>query len=306
MTRKFRLWNVVHWALEGEPVTWAAQLERHQAETPAFGVVAGMGVGDWSPVEAFCERRRLPCVLPQLERVPDIVPQGSRFFSVYFHAGLEQVADLAIAALHDLGVREVEVWADGVSPSTLQRIDTRLQLASMARTDRAHGPGQAVMSLMHPEAHLRKWQARSAAPDVLAWLPGPHWQTAAQWLAGSVGARTALLVSALRPGDEADPILRRARAWQRDVGLAALPSDVTGMTLYAATVMGETLLHLDFDFTPEYAIELIEHRLESMVPLSPYPRLAIGPDQRVASKGSYLGEVQDGHVSWAWHPTAAR
>jgi hypothetical protein len=174
------------------------------------------------------------------------------------------------------------------------------------RIDRARGEGQAVLSLLPPDAHLRRWQAREAAPAVLAWLPGPRWQTPAQWLAGSAGAPTALLVNALRPGDEAEPILRRTQAWLRDTGLSSLPPDVAGMTLYAATVFGETLMHLDFEFTPEYALELIEHRLESMLPLSPYPRLAIGPDQRVASKGSYVGEVQDGRVAWAWQPTPAR
>jgi mono/diheme cytochrome c family protein len=306
MTRKFRLWSVVHWALEGDSSTWAAQLERHQAETPVFGVVAGMGVGDWSPVERFCERRRLPCVLPQIERVPDLGPQEARFFSVYFHAGLDQDAGLAIAALQRHGVRDVELWADGVSPSTLQRIDARLQAAGLARVDHARGPGQAVLSLLPPDAHLRRWQARDAAPDVLGWLPGPRWQASSQWLAGSAGASTALLVSALRPSDESAPILRRTQAWLRDAGLAELPADVAGTTLYAATVMGETLLHLDFDFTPEYALELMEHRLESMVPFGAYPRLAIGPDQRVASKGSYVGEVRSGRVAWEWQPTPAR
>jgi hypothetical protein len=64
------------------------------------------------------------------------------------------------------------------------------------------------------------------------------------------------------------------------------------------------MAHLDFDFTREYMLELLEHRLESIVPLSPYPRLAIGPDQRVASKGSYLGVMRDGRISWQWQVAA--
>jgi len=306
MNRKFRLWNVVHWALVGDPATWAAQLERHQAETPVFGVVAGMGAGDWSPIEAFCERRRLPCILPQLERIPDLDGQRPRFFSVYFHAGLAQDAALAIAALQRSGVRAVELWADGVSPATRQEVELQLTAAGLTGVERARGPGQAVLSLLAPDAHLLRWQARASAPEVLGWAAGPHWQSSARWLAGSAGASTALLISELRPADEAATILRRTEAWLRDAGLSALPLDVAAMTLYAATVLGETMLHLDFDFTPEYALELIEHRLESMIPLSPYPRLSIGPDQRVASKGSYIGQVQDGRIAWEWQPTPIR
>jgi hypothetical protein len=59
-------------------------------------------------------------------------------------------------------------------------------------------------------------------------------------------------------------------------------------------------VHLDFGFTPEYLLELLEHGLENVIPWSPYPRLAIGPDQRIASKGSWIGEVREGRVEWQW------
>ena len=41
---------------------------------------------------------------------------------------------------------------------------------------------------------------------------------------------------------------------------------------------------------------LLEHGLENVVPWSPYPRLAIGPGQRIASKGSWIGAVEGGRV----------
>ena len=47
-------------------------------------------------------------------------------------------------------------------------------------------------------------------------------------------------------------------------------------------------------------LELLEHGLENVIPWSPYPRLAIGPDQRIASKGSWVGEVREGRVAWQW------
>jgi len=304
MSRKFRVWKLVHWALDGDPQTWAAQLERYQAEAPVFGVMSGMGTGDWSAVEAFCERRRLPCILPQIDQVPIEADASSRFFSLYFHAGLEHDLGLAIDALQRAGVRRVELWMNDANVRPKERVAIQVQNAGLTLVDEARGPSEAVLSTLAPDEHLARWRARRSVPDAVAWLPGARWQPAQQWLDGTQGAATAVLVTPLRPSDEAAASMRRARDWLRSNGLLTLPDDVATTTLYAATVFGEAFAHLDFDFTREYALELIEHRLESMPPMSPYPRLAIGPDQRVASKGSYVGTVRTGRVDWQWKTSA--
>jgi hypothetical protein len=108
------------------------------------------------------------------------------------------------------------------------------------------------------------------------------------------------IVSPLRQGADLERVLARTRAWQRAQGLEALPTEVSAAALQAATVLGEGLAHLDFGFTPEYLLELLEHGLENVVPWSPFPRMAIGPDQRIAVKGSQLGEVRNGVVTWQW------
>jgi hypothetical protein len=46
----------------------------------------------------------------------------------------------------------------------------------------------------------------------------------------------------------------------------------------------ETLMHVDDKFTREYCIEKLEHNLENMPPMTAYPRLAIGPGQRFATR----------------------
>lgn len=298
--RKFRLWKIVHWELKGDPSAWLAQLDRLYAQEPVFGVLSGMGAGDWSPVEAFCEQQRLPCILPQVEQVPLLAAAQKRFYSLYFHAGLEQDLALAIGALQRAGVRDIELWSDPATSPTQQRIAQQLQAAGLNRTARATTPTQAVLSLLPPEEHAARWRARAASPAVVAWLPGARWLSAQQWSDAVAGSAGAVLVSPLRPSEEAAANMLRARGWLRANGLSALPADVASTSLYAASVFGDTLEHLDFDFTREYMLELLEHGLENMVPLSPYPRLAIGPDQRVASKGSHLGLVKDGHITWQW------
>lgn len=54
--------------------------------------------------------------------------------------------------------------------------------------------------------------------------------------------------------------------------------------LLAATIAVEMLMHVDDKFTREYCIEKLEHNLENMPPMTAYPRLAIGPGQRFATR----------------------
>lgn len=295
---KFRLWKIVHWALEGEPHTWAAQLERLYAREPVFGILSGMGVGDWSSVDDFCESRRMPCILPQIEQVPDRGAAQERFYSVYFYAGRDQDLAVAIGALQRAGVRGVELWVDG-DASARQRLARQVRAAGLTTVATARADDEAVLSLLSPEAHLLRWRSRGRAPAV-AWLPGARLLAKTQWLEGTAGSKQAVLVTPMRPADEAAAIMRRADAWLRAQGLQELPADVASTTLFAATVFGESFKRLDFDYTREYMLELLEHGLENMIPMSPYPRLAIGPDQRVASKGSYLGTTHDGEIQWQW------
>ena len=113
------------------------------------------------------------------------------------------------------------------------------------------------------------------------------------------------IVTPMRTGMQLDRQLVRTREWLRQQGLREVPVDVAAATLQAATVLGEGLAHADFGFTPEYVLELLEHSLENVVPWSPYPRLAIGPDQRIASKGSWIGTLQAHTIDWRWQTSPA-
>ncbi|MEQ1686118.1 MAG: c-type cytochrome [Burkholderiaceae bacterium] len=302
MNRKFRVWRIVHWALEGEPDSWLAQLERRYAEEPVFGVLSGMGTGDWSPVDSFCERRHLPCILPQVEQVPALVAPQTRFYSLYFHAGLDHDLTLAIGALQRAGASSVELWMDDVAPATQKRLAQQVRAAGLVQVERAGAATDAVLSVLAPDVHITRWQSRASRPAFVAWVPGARSLSVQQWSDGVAGAAAVVLVSPFRPPDEAARSMQRANSWLRSMGLQNLPADVASSSLYAATVFGEAMAHLDFDFTREYMLELLEHRLESIVPLSPYPRMAIGPGQRIASKGSWVGVVREGQVDWQWQP----
>jgi mono/diheme cytochrome c family protein len=301
---KFRLWNLVHWKLEGPPDTWPAQLQRYYDAEPVFGVLSGMGAGDWSPVDRFCERMQLPCILPQVEQVPDLAAGQERFYSVYFHPGLTQDVAVALQGLRRSGIQAVELWIEDARDEERQLALRLIKDTGLIRVEQASGTTAAVVSLLPPEAHLSRWATREGKPAAVAWAPGARWLSEQQWQQGIEGAATAWVVSPLKPKGEGASGTRRAEAWLKKQALQELPLDVASTSLYAATVFSDAFAHLDFDHTREYMLELLEHGLENMISISPYPRLAIGPSQRIASKGSYLGTLNGGEVSWQWQALA--
>ena len=47
-------------------------------------------------------------------------------------------------------------------------------------------------------------------------------------------------------------------------------------------------------FSREYLLEYVEHEAENALNPGTYPELALGPDQRFASKGAYVVRVDPG------------
>lgn len=294
MYGKFRVWQLEHWALRGDASTWGAQLDEHQARAPAYALVAGIGLAQWEPVDGFCARHRLPCLLPLVEAGGGASPG---FYSLHFHAGIDADATLAAHRLKAAGLRRVQLWSE--SAPLAQRVRAALAREGVEVVERG---AQAVVSLLPPAAHASRLRDSPGAPRTVAWLPGTHALGRAQLDAVAPWAERGWIITPMRAGDALDGQLQRTRLWLRGNGLERLPADVAASTLQAATVLGEGLAHLDFGFTPEYLLELLEHGLENVVPWSPYPRLAIGPDQRVASKGSWVGELRQGRIDWQWAP----
>lgn len=288
MYRKFRVWQLEHWALQGDASTWAAQLDERQAARPVYAVVAGIGAAQWAPVDAFCERHRLPCLLPLV----DVGAEAPGFYSLHFHAGIDADARLAAQTLQAHRLRRVTLWAE--APALAARVRESLAASGIAV---AGDEADAVVSLLPPEAHARR--LRGEARPVM-WLAGTHALGRQELEAVAASAPRGWIVTPMLTGEALERQLQRARLWLRGRGLDGVPPDVAASTLQAAVVLGEGLAHADFGFTPEYVIELLEHGLENVVPWSPYPRLSIGPGQRIAFKGSWVGAIEAGRVQWHW------
>jgi hypothetical protein len=87
-----RFWDLQVWELQGEPQTWAAQLEERYRTQPVFALVSGLGAGQWMPVHDFCERQKVACWFPSVDAPP--LSAAKEFYSLYFSSGVELEADV--------------------------------------------------------------------------------------------------------------------------------------------------------------------------------------------------------------------
>ncbi|MEY2688589.1 MAG: hypothetical protein RL375_2787, partial [Pseudomonadota bacterium] len=170
------------WQLAGDSATWPGQLERYQQDRPVYAVVSGAGRDEWAPVQGFCEARRLPCLLPLIDRLPAVPgePTGAvddPYFSLYFSGGVE--AEAQLAARHLLSAP-----LDGAAPaSSAPGAASVLQVhvpgdplgAAAARRFAdtwAEAPGLATLELdaRAPDAAERLLAAGASARRVLLWV----------------------------------------------------------------------------------------------------------------------------------------
>lgn len=161
MYRKFRVWRLEHWALQGDASTWSAQLDGWQARQPVYAVVAGIGGAQWAPVDAFCERHRLPCLLPLV----DVGAEAPNFYNLHYHAGVDADARLAAQTLKVRGLRRVALW--GEAPGLTARVRDGLEREGIAVVESG---ADALVSLLPPRSTCNACVARAAR--CCGW-PGP-------------------------------------------------------------------------------------------------------------------------------------
>ena len=297
-----RHWALHVWELSGDPDTWEAQLRAHLAAQPVFAVLSGLGGRTWEPIHRFCTRQALPCLFPNVER--PVVAEDD-FETLYLSQGVLLEARLiarALAAQQAQPPRRIvqvfragDVGMDGAQAlaAALHRPDIAVVNRSMANAGgrelaaalRGVGPGDALVLWLR-------------APDV-ARLPAPPRAVAAVYLSGQMaGLERAPLPAAWRPPALLAypydlPERRRVRldfplGWFRIRQIPVVAEQVQVDTYLVCGLVSDTLNHMVDTFVRDYLVERIEGMLEHRVITGYYPRLALAPGQRFASKGGYL------------------
>ena len=302
--RTKRMWNLHVWELKGEPQSWEAQLDQHLKTDPVFAVLSGLSGATWEPVHRFCERRAVPCLLPNVD-LP-VVAQ-SDFYPVYYSQGVLLEAGLIASKLSqaqpdaDGKARIVQVFrADDIGAAAAAALrGANLQGRTFA--DRVLKPGDGASELAQALGEIQATDTLVLwlrAADLQA-LPAPPAGIHAVYASGVMGGlERAPLAAAWRSVTHiAYPYeLPQARSLRLGYALGwfhlwRVPVEderVQVDTFIACSVLTQTLSSMLGEFDRDYLVERIESMLSSRTVNGYYTRLGLAPGQRFASKGGYL------------------
>ncbi|HVF61169.1 MAG TPA: SCO family protein [Thermoanaerobaculia bacterium] len=303
LTGRRREWVLHVWELAGPEEGWAGQLEARLGARPVFALLGGAGGGSWRPVHEVCERRAIPCLFPDTD-LPVLEPSGD--YTIYFSGGLE--AEGEALARHLLDGAQADRRSDVLQ---VYRDDVRGRAAAAALRRGLAGEGRVDLAerALPPDAPLppdllaRGARALSAlvlwlpAADLAA-LPPPGPLVPRQvFVSGTLLGKAPLapgwqerssVVSPFRAPGEEGPHGYRTSAWLRSRGAAGGgTADDTRHRLTAHWVLSladHALAHLGATLSRDAFVEAIEREAEREPNPGVYPRLSLGPGQRVAAK----------------------
>jgi subtilisin family serine protease/cytochrome c553 len=304
--RAYREWALHVWELGGPPDTWGVQLEAHYARQPVFALVSGIASGSWRPVHEFCERREVPCLFPHT-----LLPVASEgdFYTLYFSEGVRLESQvlarhLRVGRASESGIivsvhRDPEVGrvaAAALGPaldgagciSRPVRLESAGASASFWRELVARERPSVLILWLGP----RDLETLGAVPEAMEgveaiYLSSSLVPSCAPPFSGVLRARTFCVHPFALPGAGA-AFRAPFEAWLGRNGLELGDERVQIGTYLACRALGEGLMHISGNFSREYLVERIEHRLGALVSVSPYPLLGLGAGQRFASKGAYV------------------
>jgi hypothetical protein len=209
-------WHLHIWELSGPAEDWPTQLDARYREQPVFALLSGAGGSEWTPVHRFCERNRIPCILP----VVDVAPEGAPgFYSVYFSPGVPLEARILA---HHLSTEATP--GDGTAPAIVQVFSDTA----------GHRAAEALAATLEPDRgtpSLRRFRptAPSAALDavdegtvLVLWLRSPDIEQLAAAMPMGPGTGTVYLSSLLAPPES----VVLPPAWKDRVTYASLFDDL--------------------------------------------------------------------------------
>ncbi len=316
----YRRWRLHEWTLHGSPQEWSAQLRTFYAKQPVFAILGGVGSVDWQPVHRFCEEQQLPCLMPNIPLPPTHADDD--FYSVYFSRGVELEAQTLAKYLSDTTRQPQQVIQVRIEQGVAQAATDALHQALAGRetltlteiilasdqvpdvdfwTELAEKYGEAVWVLWLDEEHLKGLtslaEAGSTSPAAI-YLSASLQRNISALQHHPLHSRFTLLTPYRATDNENNTL--RFRTWARLRQLPISNLHLQSSSFLAATLLGETLMHLRGNLSREYFIERIEHIIDNMINPSLYPRISLAPGQRFAAKGCYVWEMGKDFETAEW------
>ncbi len=308
LTGRRREWVLHVWELSGPEEEWGRELAARLEAQPVFALLGGVGGGSWRAVHEVCERREMPCLFPDTD-LPVLEPPGD--YALYLTGGLAAEGAAVGRHLVEKGsLRVLQVYRDDESGRAVARaLRDELEASRLAGGRRV----EVVERLLPPAAPLSpdllSFPKRPRPAAAVLWLPpadlaalpppGPRavsrlylsWTLLGETppsLAAGWEERTFVTYPFASPGAEG-PHGYRTRAWLRARGISG--DGTTGgerrrlTAHWLLSLADHALAHLGATLSRDAFVEAVEREAEREPNPGVFPRLSLGPGQRVASKG---------------------
>ncbi|BDV32539.1 c-type cytochrome [Methylocystis iwaonis] len=295
-----RKWRLHVWELDGAPESWPEQLEQKYRAQPVFALVSGLAPV-WGPIAEFSDSQKIPALFPNTELPGN--RKDSRTF--YFTHGLEleakglvtlfsrrtgekkrvrQIVGEGPLAAEPAKVFEQGARAAGVDVETIAAADNIAggrRPASKGATDAVVlWPGQ-----MDDEKIASLLSVSPAATPL--YLPSHKLDFARSKWAQPFADRL-FFVDPYEVDVGSHPLSFRVRAWLNTRGVQITNQTLQFQTYYALSLLDAAVGRLKTDFFRDYLVENVEHEAEGDLNPGIFPRLSLGPGQRVASHGVFV------------------
>ncbi|PWB78566.1 MAG: amino acid ABC transporter substrate-binding protein [Holophagae bacterium] len=314
MYAAYRRYSLAVWELTGPRETWPAQLEDVYNEAPVFALLGGMTTGDWSPIHEFCERNRIPCLLPITD---DPVISDSDWYTLYFDKGSYQEGETAARFLHRSDrvadtVPVVQVFRDTPRGRDFARgfHEARAAMGLLAPTNHVLAPDQTAdaefwerLVADQPGAVLALWLGIDDLGKIgtLAELdPRPPMVFVSFELLGESASALPANVRSFAylthphsfPEDKART-RRAVESWLKVKGLSVTNFDIQAKTYFIGWMLSGVVMMMRDDFYRDYFFDEADMMRDQYHAIAVYPRLSFGSGQRYASKGCYVVQLDD-------------
>jgi len=312
--KAFRKIELDVWELKGSPDSWGKQLDEFYRQKPVFAILGGIATGTWAPMHEFCEKNRIPAILP-ITDLP-VISESDRY-TIYISKGIYQEGEAAAKYLSRVFAlpadnRIVQVFRDDDRGKALARgfADTWEKLGSNTLINRSIPSGEKIgddfwkkLSTDYPQAVL------------LVWLDSTD-LTGIGTLAGS-GNKPLFFSSTLLAGNfvklpdsirdisfimyptrlpESDKYSETVLSnWMRFKKLPMPNMKIASQVFLIKSVFSEALTNTAGEFYREYFLDSMDEGRDQLQTSVTYPALTFGPGQRYASKGCYVVTITKGN-----------
>ena len=308
----YRAWKLHIWKLSGPRETWREQLDSFYQSQPVFALIGGIGTGSWQPIHNFCEANELACLFPTTD-YPFI--SETNYYNLYFNKGVTLEANALAKYL-------TYIKPNTKKPEKILQVfhsnpGGSMPVQALNKAMQTHDTFSISQQVIEDADTLTAayWQTliEQEQPSILVlWLDDKYLHSIDAGLNNVNGIDEIYISGSLieQPFKSVPKRIRdkvfivhpyalpelnargmmRTKPWLRTREIESPYLRLQANTLFSAIITGMAIKRMLDNYSRNYMIEKMEHMVENTQATGAYPRLSLGPGQRFASKGVYIGK----------------